>query len=159
MILLIDTRDKLDKIKHITDYYDRNNISYDRTKLYIGDYQRADNPLLLIDRKKDILELATNILEDNMAKDDGKKRFRNELRRLDQIKGKMYILVEEKLNCLEDVQKWSSECKKDGSPYVKLKGPALYKYLVSYQYKHNIEYIFCDKSQTGRVIAELLGVG
>ena len=51
-MILIDTRDKLDKIKHITNYFDRYGIAYDRTKLYIGDYQRAENPLVLIDRKQ-----------------------------------------------------------------------------------------------------------
>jgi len=155
-MILIDTRDKLDKIGHILDYFKRNKIPYDRTKLYIGDYQRADNGLILIDRKKNIQELAMNISEDISVKNDDEKRFRNELKRLDVIGGKMYILVEEKLNCLEDVQKWKSGCKKDGTPYTKLLGTTLYMYLLSYKRKHNIDFIFCHKNSTGRIIAELL---
>ena len=90
-MLLIDTRDKPDKIKHITDYLDRHKIPYDRTKLYIGDYQRADNPLVLIDRKQNLLEMANNATQ-------GHERFKRELERLTAINGKMYILIEENLN-------------------------------------------------------------
>lgn len=150
-MILIDTRDKIEKIKHITSYYDRNHIAYDRTKLYIGDYQRADNPLLLIDRKQNLVEVANNATQ-------GHERFKRELERLKSIDAKMYILVEEKLDCLEDVQHWESPRKKDGSPYTKLQGSTLYKILASWQHRHNIEFVFCHKNGTARKILELLEV-
>lgn len=150
-MLLIDTRDKPDKIKHITDYLDRNKIPYDRTKLYIGDYQRADNPLVLIDRKQNLLEMANNATQ-------GHERFKRELERLTAINGKMYILIEENLDSLEDVQKWKSPVKKDGTPYTKLQGRTLYKIMLSWQHRHNIEFVFCHKNGTAKKILELLEV-
>jgi len=151
-MILIDTREKVGQITHIVEYFERHNIAHDRTKLYIGDYQRVDDGLILIDRKKNIAELAINITADNGA------RFKSELRRLDAVNGKMYILIEEKIDNLEDVKNWVSKCKKDGTPYTKLTGATLYKYLVSYQFKHNIKFIFCHKSSTGKIISKLLGV-
>ena len=151
MLILTDSREKKDKIKHITDYFDRNHIAYDRTKLYIGDYQRADNPLLLVDRKQNLIEIANNATK-------GHTRFKGELERLTAIGGKMYILVEEKMDSLEDVQNWESPRKKDGTPYTKLEGRTLYKILASWQHRHNIEFVFCHKNGTARKILELLEV-
>lgn len=148
-MILIDTREKTDKIKHITGYFDKHGIPHDRTKLYIGDYQRADNPLLLIDRKQNLMEIATNIVNDH-------GRFKRELDRLSAIGAKMYILVEEKLDSIEDVAQWKSPVKKDGTPYVRMSGATLYKYMKSWQYKHNIEFVFCDKKYTANVILKLL---
>lgn len=150
-MILIDTREKLDKIRHITGYFDKHGIPHDRTKLYIGDYQRADNPLLLIDRKQNLLEIATNIV-------NGHGRFKNELDRLTAIGAKMYILVEEKLDGIEAVVQWKSPVKKDGTPYVRMSGETLYKYMKSWQYRHNIEFVFCHKNGTPGKILELLEV-
>ena len=33
------------------------------SKLYVGDYQSLDNPRLVIDRKKDLLELCSNVTQ------------------------------------------------------------------------------------------------
>lgn len=150
-MLLIDTREHKDKIQHIMRELNRRHTAYDRTKLYIGDYQRADNPLLVIDRKQNLLEIASNIIQDH-------SRFKKELERLSAIDGKMYILVEEKLDCTEDVSLWKSPIRKDGTPYTRMSGSVLYKYMMSWKYKHNIEYVFCDKKETGRKILELLEI-
>lgn len=151
-MILIDSREKPEAVKRIKEYFERNKIKCDVNKLYVGDYQRADNALILIDRKQNVLELANNATQ-------GHERFKRELCRLDDIGGKMYILVEEKLDKLEDIISWKSPAKRDGTPYTKLEGRTLYKILSSWQYKHNIEFIFCHKLSTGRIIAELLKAG
>lgn len=150
-MLLVDTRDRPEKIKHITGYFDRHNIPYDRTKLYVGDYMRADNALVVIDRKQNILEMANNATQ-------GHDRFKRELERLTAINGKMYILIEEDIKCLENVKKWVSPTKRDGTPYTRLQGETLYKILCSWQRKHNIEFVFCHKNATAKKILELLEV-
>lgn len=150
MVIRADTREK--KNAHILAYFDRNGIEYIQEKMDTGDYQIVGNDLILIDRKQNIHELVTNIC----TKDN--TRFKAELRRLDELGGKMYILVEEKFDCLEDVQNWKSKCDRNGKPYTKMYGATIYKYLVAYKWKHNIEFVFCHKNSTGRVIAELLGV-
>ena len=150
-MILTDSREKTDKIKHITNYFDKHNIPYDRTKLYVGDYMRADNALVVIDRKQNVLEIANNATQ-------GHDRFKRELERLTAINGKMYILIEEDIKCLENVKKWVSPTKKDGTPYTRLQGETLYKILSSWQRKHNIEYVFCHKNATPKKILELLEV-
>lgn len=150
-MIFIDSREKPSAIKRTKEYFDRHNIKYAVTKLYVGDYQRADNSLILIDRKKDILELTNNATQ-------GHERFKRELCRLDELGGKMYILVEEKLDSLEDINNWTSPTRKDGTAYTKLEGRTLYKILSSWKYKHNIEFVFCHKNSTGKVISEILGV-
>lgn len=150
-MLLIDTREHKDKIQHIMREFRRRHIDCDRTKLYIGDYQRADNPLLVIDRKQNLLEIASNITQDH-------SRFKKELERLSAIDGKMYILIEEKLDSMEEVSLWRSPLKRDGTPYTRMSGPVLYKYMMSWKYKHDIEYVFCGKEETGGKILELLEI-
>ena len=88
----------------------------------------------------------------------GHERFKRELERLTAINGKMYILIEENLNSLEDVQEWKSPVKRDGTPYTKLQGRTLYKIMLSWQHRHNIEFVFCHKNGTAKKILELLEV-
>lgn len=146
-MIYADTREK--KNGHITKYFDKHNIKYMTKVVRTGDYINPDNPKVIIERKQNLLEIATNITQDH-------DRFKRELARLDNIDGKMYILIEEKIGSLEDVQKWVSPLKHDGTPYTKMTGNVLYKYMVSWQFKHNIEYIFCDKDKTAIKILELL---
>lgn len=150
MTVKVDTREK--KHAHILAYFKRNGIDYIQEKMDTGDYQIVGDNSILIDRKQNIHELVTNICtEDNT-------RFKAELKRLDKLGSKMYILIEENLSCLEDVQKWKSKCDRNGKSYTKMYGATIYRYLVAYKWKHNIEYVFCHKNSTGRIIAELLGV-
>lgn len=159
MTVKVDTREK--KHAHILAYFKRNGIDYIQEKMDTGDYQIVGDNSILIDRKQNIHELASNIWEDLEAVKKNKpdrQRFKNELKRLDKLGSKMYILIEENLSCLEDVQKWKSKCDRYGKPYTKMYGATIYRYLVAYKWKHNIEYVFCHKNSTGRIIAELLGV-
>ena len=142
-MIIVDTREK--KNAHVLAYFERNHIQYIEKKLDTGDYMVEGQEQLLIDRKQNLAELAVNISPNDNT------RFKAELRRLDALGGKMYILVEEKLNSLEDVKNWKNK-------YGKRNGASLYATLSSYQYKHNIAFVFCHKNSTGRVIAELLGV-
>lgn len=143
-MIFIDSREKARAIKNIVKHFDSNGIQHVSTKLWVGDYMSPNNPLIFIDRKQNLLELAGNATK-------GHARFKRELVRMDEINGKMYIVVEEELSGLEDVQSWSNT-------HTKLEGITLYKILTSWKHKHNVEYVFCNKSETGRVISELLGV-
>lgn len=142
MKIIVDSREKPKATKSILQYFIKTGIDYDISKLYVGDYYTFDNPKVFIDRKQNIAELAQNATQ-------GHDRFKKELERLDSIDGKMYILVEEKINSLEDVKSWVSA-------FTQLKGETLYKILKNWEMKHNIEYVFCDKVKTGREIVKLL---
>jgi hypothetical protein len=117
--------------------------------MYVGDYCEIQNPLVLIDRKQDIQEIAANAI-------GGHKRFKEELDRLKQIGGKMYILIEQDkidgkpIVGLEDVILWVP-------PYGETMGERVYRILRHWSAQYNIEFVFCSKRQTGRKIIELLG--
>lgn len=60
MTIQIDTRDKSKAIKQIVSTFNKENVKYFRSKLFIGDYMRMDNPFLVVDRKQNLLEVCNN---------------------------------------------------------------------------------------------------
>lgn len=153
MIVEIDTREKPQAIKGIIAEFDKQGIKHISTKLYVGDYRCIDNPLYIIDRKHNIAELASNATH-------GHDRFKRELLRLDGIGGKMVVLVEQ--NRFKDVSgEWVTV--KDivdllgwKNPYGTIDGITVYKVLSAWEHKHNVEFKFCNRSQTGKRIIDLL---
>ena len=148
MIIQIDTREKDRAIKKIIAEFDRQGIKYISSKMFVGDYCDLSNPLVIIDRKQNIAELAQNATSQH-------DRFKRELLRLDEIGGKMHILVEQekidgvKIQSLEDVMMWKPR-------FGKIIGLQIYRILSAWQHKHNIEYVFCSKANTGKEIIRLL---
>ncbi len=147
-MIQIDTREKNHAIEKIICEFQRQGVKYFRSKMYVGDYCNIYNPLVLIDRKQDIQEIAQNACK-------GHARFKAELCRLDDIGGKMYILIEQDkidgkpITCLEDIILWAPK-------YGEIMGDRIYRVLKSWRNKHNIEYVFCNKRNTGKKIIELL---
>ena len=148
MIIQIDTREKDRAIKKIIAEFDRQGIKYISSKMFVGDYCDLSNPLVIIDRKQNIAELAQNATSQH-------DRFKRELLRLDEIGGRMYILVEQdkidgvKIQSLDDVMMWKPR-------FGKIIGLQIYRILSAWQHKHNIEYVFCSKANTGKEIIRLL---
>ena len=62
-MILIDTREKPKAIVKIEKYFQNNNIDYDSCKLYVGDYQNIDNPKIIVDRKQNLAEIMGNITQ------------------------------------------------------------------------------------------------
>lgn len=151
-MILIDTREKPRAIKGITDYFDRCEIVYDRTKLYFGDYMDYQNPGLVIDRKQNIAELAKNCTTEH-------DRFRNELKRAKAAGAIIVILVEEnqfedqgetiRVESIEDLMKWHY-------PYTTIKGETIFRILSTWMAKYPLYVEFCDRRTTGRRIVEIL---
>ncbi|UQF81316.1 MAG: crossover junction endonuclease [Mogibacterium diversum] len=71
MYLLIDSREKPKAINGILNHFAKNNVNYDVTKLYFGDYMDYARPNRVVDRKQNIAELAMNCTRDH-------KRFKGE---------------------------------------------------------------------------------
>lgn len=151
-MILIDTREKPKAIKGIIEYFDRCDITYDRTKLYFGDYMDYQNPALVIDRKQNIAELAKNCTSEH-------KRFRDELKRAKAAGATIVLLVEENafevdgkiihVDCADDLMKWSF-------PYTTIKGETVFRIISSWMAKYPLHIEFCDKRETGRRILEIL---
>lgn len=151
MQIQIDSREKAHAISKILCEFQKQDVKYFVSKMYVGDYCSLTNPLVLIDRKQNIAEIAQNATS-------GHDRFKRELVRLDEIGAKMYVLIEQdkidgkKIAGLEDIILWQPK-------FGVIIGERVYRVLKSWSNKHNIEYVFCSKAKTGAKIIELLGGG
>lgn len=167
MKLIIDTREHKSELTRICGQLDELRIVYERHKLDVGDYQIEDKPELVIDRKKDLLEICGNITQQH-------KRFRAELLRAVKRGIQLIILCEhgEGVERPEDVYFWHNPRRdimtftvKDGRPCKVPKypnatdGPQLYKAMKTMETEYGIRFLFCDKSETGKRIIELLEGG
>lgn len=158
-LLLVDTREHKEAIKGVLEYFDANGYEYDRTKLYIGDYQDYNNPSLVIDRKQSIQELAQCCTSDH-------ERFKRELERVKKVGAHLVILVEQsrykdrdewvRVETIEDLMRWSTDHKTKTGRTVTMRGEQVYRILASWKAKYPISVEFCDKRETGRRITEIL---
>ena len=165
MTIQCDTREHKKEWERIKSQFDSMGVDYYRSKLWVGDYMNIDNPRLVIDRKKDLLELCGNVTQQH-------ERFRAELVRAQEKDIKIIILCEhgDDIKRLSDVYFWHNPrldigewVIRDNHPvkipkYPKAtEGSALYQSLVTMRDKYGIDFQFCNQSETGYVIAQLLG--
>ena len=59
MIIEMDTRNQKDN--YVTDYLDSQGVKWIRNKLYSGDIKSVNSTKVIIDLKKDLLELCGNL--------------------------------------------------------------------------------------------------
>lgn len=100
-MILIDSREKPKAITKIIKCFEENNIDYDTSKLYVGDYQSLDNPKIIVDRKQNLAEIMQNVTQ---------KRFRDELIRAKKAGIHLIILIEHSkdITCIDDIIKWKN---------------------------------------------------
>lgn len=151
-MLLVDSREKPKAIKTILYHFERENVPYSVTKLFIGDYQDYAHPLLVVDRKQSIAELAKNCTTDHA-------RFKAELERAKSVGATLVILVEQ--NRYKDRDKWIhvediSDLMLWSSPHTTIRGEKVYRILRAWMAKYPIRVEFCDKRQTGKRILEII---
>lgn len=150
--IIVDTREKPKAIKGILEYFEKNGIEYERSKLLFGDYQDYNRPGIVIDRKQNIAELAKNCTTEA-------ERFKREMDKARKAGSTLVILVEQNryfdrgewvsVNNIEDLLTWSS-------PNTTVRGEKVYRVLASWRAKWPIDVIFCDKRSTGRMIIKIL---
>lgn len=102
--------------------------------------------ILSIDTKKSLVEIAGNVCSQQH------ERFREELIK---SQGRLIILIEEPLECLEDVWWWENPRLKYNSRAVK--GKSLYKSLCTIRDEYGVDIRFCDRKEAGREIIKILG--
>ena len=151
-LLLVDTREKPKIIEPILNYFDSVGIDTVSTKLLFGDYMDYNRPQLVIDRKRNIAELAKNCTTDH-------ERFRRELERVKQAGATLVVLVEQnrykdrnkwiRVENIEDLLLWSN-------PHTKIRGEKVFRVLSSWIYKYPLRVEFCDRRSTGKRIIEIL---
>lgn len=149
MIIQVDTREKPAAIKKIVSEFDKQGISYFRSKLPCGDYMSLENAKFCIDRKQNLLELCKNVCQDH-------DRFIAELDRARQYGIKLVFLIEHSTSVkrLEDVMDWNNPRLKRYP--LAVSGIRLYKILSVLEKTYNTKFYFCSKSKTGQMIIELL---
>lgn len=155
MTILVDSREKPRAITKILDTFDENGVKWIVNKLPVADYMSLDNPRMTVDRKQNLLELCNNVCQDH-------KRFAAELTRAKDLGIHIVVLCEHGhgIKCLADVMDWENPRLKV-SPMA-VSGERLFRILSTMQCNsldYSVEFQFCDKSETGSRIIELLGGG
>ncbi len=155
MVIQVDSREKAHAITKILETFDREGVKWFVSKLPVGDYMSLDNPRLVIDRKQNLNEICNNVVQDH-------KRFAAELERAKKYGIHVIVLVEHGKNIREltDVINWQNPRLKQ-SPMA-VSGERLFKILSAMQNnkeRYDVEFLFCDKSETGKRIIEILSGG
>ena len=180
-MILIDSREKPKAITKIIKYFEDNDIDYDISKLYVGDYQSLDNPKIVVDRKQNFAEIMQNVTQ---------KRFRDELIRSKKAGIHLVILIEHSkdITCIDDIIKWKNprlefykfQLKKQLGLFGEFNEWYLYREAKDKCLKprkppqsseqlrkalhtieenkedYDVEFQFCSKSETGQKILEIL---
>lgn len=152
MIIQIDTREKPRAIQRILKDFKAHNVKFFSSKLYVGDYMNPKKPDVVVDRKQNISEICGNVASN--VKEH--QRFRDEIIRANDIGVKVIVLIEHGhgFKTIEDIKFWENPRLKT-SPKA-TDGTKLYKILKTMCDKYDMEVTFCEKSETGAKIRELL---
>ena len=150
MVLVVDTREKPRAIKGILAEFDRQGVTVVRRALKFADYWNPDNPNVIIDRKRNLGEVASNVTVD-------RPRFVREIERCKRAGCHMIVLVEHgnRIRKLEDVIGWNNPRLKE-SPLA-VSGVRLFKIMKAMELYYGFEWQFCNKQSTGKRIISILG--
>lgn len=149
MVIIVDTREKPRAIVKILAEFDRQGVKVVRRALNFADYFNPARPDVIIDRKQNLLEVASNVVQE-------RKRFMREVERCNRAGCHMIVLIEHsnRIHRLEDVIGWKNPRLKV-SPLA-VSGDRLFRIMKAMEIKYGIEWQFCSKQQTGKRIIELL---
>lgn len=144
MKIIIDSRER--KFDHIKAYFDKHGIDYEIRKLSVGDYQIDGSPQITVDRKRNLQEICHNLTNPS-----DKSRFWKEVRRSRDCGVKLVVLIEHggKIKSIQDVAKWNDK-------YSGVSGRSLMEEMYRVHVSYDIDFLFCDKISTGRIILEIL---
>lgn len=150
-VIQIDSREHHHAIQTILEQFEAAGVRYFISKLYVGDYQRLDNGLLVVDRKQNLQELAGNVCQQH-------ERFRAELTRAKDAGIRLVVLCEHggAIKTLDDVRFWKNPRIKENP--MAISGTRLWKILTTLSERYGVEFQFCDKQNTGKRIMEILEV-
>ena len=146
MIIQIDTREQ--KYDHVQRYFDSQGIKHVRSKCVVGDYVNLENPMVVVDRKKDLQEVCGNVTTQH-------ERFVRELELAKELGYRLIVLVEEpEIKQLVDVCSWYNWRLKNNPKA--LSGPKLYKIMKTMSSKYGFEWRFTTKEKCGETIVKIL---
>lgn len=163
MILQVDSRQQKDKHKLKHDYFESQGYKLVVSKLLVGDYVIPSNGSVVVDTKKDMSEIYTDIIQQH-------ERFKNECVLAQEAGIKLYVLIENTngITCLDDVNKtkdgkylwtnpqqyiWIKRGRKGKPP---VSNATLKKSMITMQEKYGVEFVFCTPEDAGRTVISLL---
>lgn len=160
MDIQIDSREKAHVLTKIYEAFDRRGVNYFTSKCWVGDYVSLDNPRVAVDRKQNLQELCGNVCQEH-------ERFRAEMIRAQEHGIKLIFLCEHGcgIRNLADVALWKNpraleRRMVDGhwrTVHKKvMHGETLCKILMTMERKYGVQFLFCDKDETGDRIIDLL---
>lgn len=152
-LILTDTRQQ--KENHIIKEFDKQGILHIRTGLPSADYMAVRyneekgfylDYSILVDTKKDIEEIASNL-----CNTQSHERVKREIFKGQELGAKEFIFLINggKVKSIEDLQNWTSK-------RTKVKGSVLLKIFQTMREKYGVRFILCPKNQMGEMIIKLL---
>lgn len=150
-VILTDTRQQREN--HITKTFDKQGIIHIRTGLPSADYMALRyeqgkgfylDYSILIDTKKDLLELCGNLTKDH-------DRLVREIDKGQELGCEEFVFIigDTKIKTIEDIKKWSS-------PHTKVKGYVLLKIMQTFKEHHNCKFVIVPKKDVGNKVIDLL---
>ena len=146
MVIQVDSREQ--KYDHVTRYFDSQDIKWVKSKCVVGDYVNLENPMVVIDRRKDLQEVAGNVCQQH-------ERFVRELELAKELGYRLIVLVEDPtITVLTNVCSWYNWRRRTNVRAVN--GKTLYKIMKTMSDKYGVEWQFTTKENCGKRIVELL---
>lgn len=166
--LQVDSRQQANKHDLKDKYFQEKGIKTLRSKLPFGDYALINDTSIVVDTKKDLMEIEGNLTKEHV-------RFRNEITNANSFGIGVVILIEEKVQYknLDDVAqryeipKWKSNayamvdgkwtCKhRKGQPMGQFKVETIVKAMKTMQEKYAVIFAFTTPEKCGEVIIDIL---
>lgn len=149
MTIIEDTRQQAGKHNFKQTYFESHGIKVVRSKLPVGDYANIKDLSVIVDTKKDIQEIISNVTKQHA-------RFVAECDLAKESDIKLIILIENEDNIekIEDLYTWYNK-RLRFSPKATT-GRTLAKILHGIQIRHGVQFEFCHPLEAGARIVELL---
>ena len=149
MTIIEDTRQQSGKHNLKQIYFESHGIKIVRSKLPVGDYANIKDLSVIVDTKKDIQEIISNVTKQHA-------RFVAECDLAKESDIKLIILIENEDNIekIEDLYTWYNK-RLRFSPKATT-GRTLAKILHGIQLRHGVQFEFCHPLEAGARIVELL---
>ena len=157
----VDSREN--RNEHVLEQFTKLGYTYVTSKLYVGDYTFIQKSDIVVDRKKDMLEIGGNICDRKEH-----QRFKQELINAQENGIKLYILIEEEnISCIDMVKyyqcpRYKSNGYKNGIFHHKgekmsqINFEALGKAMATMQERYGCTFLFARREDFGRKILEIL---
>lgn len=148
-VIIEDTRNKPDKNAHIKEQLEQLGYKVVRSKLYVGDYQFANDGSVVIDTKQDLSEVCSNLVQSH-------ERFRNECLRAKEAGVQLIVLIaDEHISDLTGVFGW----KNPRRFYSKraTTGRTLGKIMYKMRDEYGVQWAFATRDNIGNKLVTLLG--